>query len=171
MKHILGLLVWVLCCYGNGLAQDQVVFSQLVTHKDSAVVLQTVNRLDGSHKLVRTNLQGDTQHVIILDTLVHHGGGNPISDVQVQFINKYHGYVYGNVVGYAIYPFILKTIDGGKTWKPILIETEMVPNRSLLGFHMFDFELGMAIMGTIDEFTYFITTNGGETWVEKQYKE
>jgi hypothetical protein len=67
--------------------------------------------------------------VILLDTMAgnkwgwsYHGLGLLFKGVSLEqpniyFIDNTTGFIYGNEKGYGAYPFVLRTNDGGKSWK------------------------------------------------------
>jgi photosystem II stability/assembly factor-like uncharacterized protein len=98
--------------------------------------------------------------------------GNPIENIDIHFLDKQYGFVFGNEVGYAFYPFILKTENGGKTWQRQLFSNGAIGSPILSdNFFMFDKQKGITIANWGDEskFNYYITEDGGKTWKNKSF--
>lgn len=98
--------------------------------------------------------------------------GNPIENINIHFLDAQYGFIFGNECGYAFYPFILKTENGGKSWKRVLFEKGTIgPPLISDNFFMFDKDKGITIGNWNDEskFTYYLTTDGGESWKKKAF--
>lgn len=108
--------------------------------------------------------------------------GNPVQHIGFQFVTEQIGFVYGNEMGYGIWPFFIKTVDGGKTWERLLFEKReygapIMPEY----FHMFDEKRGILIynykrgpdsfiLNAEKRLRYYITKDGGNTWKSRTKK-
>ena len=104
------------------------------------------------------------------DIIVSHGS---IEAFGIQFINTQIGYLYGYDIGFAYYPFVFKTIDGGKHWERIIFAEEASGFPLSSGnFHMFSEEKGIFVYdwSNISELTYFTTKDGWKTKKEIKLK-
>lgn len=104
--------------------------------------------------------------------------GNPLSEINILFIDKSVGFIYGYITGYAHYPFLFKTKDAGKTWDVIDFNTSSTDATNVgtplreSDFFMFNKKRGIMLCNWGSESTlkYKLTTDGGTTWTFKSYE-
>jgi len=126
--------------------------------------------------------QGQKSATILLDTMTmgwgYHGrsdlfkGPGGVYTPSIFFLNKNIGFVYGSFKAYGDKPFILRTVNGGKSWQ----KTDSLPH-CIYGirrgdFSMMDTQHGFFFLphqyGVEDSVSYFITKNQGQTWQQKR---
>lgn len=96
-----------------------------------------------------------------------------LGDFYIYFINKNLGFVYGNFTGYGPNPFLLRTNNGGNSWKKIdglPLNTNFEKNNFYIhqqkGFILLT-QYWNLNDGKIE---YYITNNCGETWQRKIFQ-
>lgn len=96
--------------------------------------------------------------------------GNPLSEINMSFIDKSVGFIYGYITGFTYYPFLLKTEDAGQTWSGIPQSTGTPLRKS--DFFMFNQTQGIILCnwGSEPILKYKLTNDGGETWESKSYE-
>jgi hypothetical protein len=97
--------------------------------------------------------------------------GNPVTEMNILFVNRYLGFLYGNLTGYMFYPFLFRTEDAGKTWQRIKLNTAGTPFRKS-DFFMFNETRGIQFNNWNSEpiIKYSLTSDGGKTWKNRTFK-
>ncbi len=169
MKSIITLLIFIVA---------SISYSQL---NDTSEVIMQVQIID-SNQDIHLILNNNEYHLIVVndkkvikDKIEIPALNTPgeIENISIQFINENLGYIYGNTVAYTFYPFILKTIDGGKSWNKILFNKELIQVPLLKdNFFMFDSLKGIAVTNwnSSPNFIYYLTKDGGNSWEKKSVK-
>ncbi|MFN5844243.1 MAG: WD40/YVTN/BNR-like repeat-containing protein, partial [Flavobacteriia bacterium] len=123
-------------------------------------------------QLKYTNDDGKTFTLCNLDTLTARLEG-PLSSpsLNLHFVNKDLGFIYGFSAVYAFYPLLFRTDDGGKTWQTIYAGGMGTPFRRS-DFFMFNTSQGIIVnnWNSQPDFHYMLTQDGGKTWKQCTYK-
>lgn len=82
---------------------------------------------------------------------------------KIEFINSKVGFVIGEA------GFLLKTMDGGKTWSKRMLGTSSVHNLNVMDIAFANAQLGWVTSWDIVKKinVIYVTTNGGETWTRQ----
>lgn len=99
--------------------------------------------------------------------------GNPINNISMQFVDAKTGFIYGNEVGYGIWPFVFKTTDGGTSWERVALDAKTYgPEIARDQFRMVDCNNGILLGNQQGEttITWHTTSDGGDTWKEHSLK-
>jgi photosystem II stability/assembly factor-like uncharacterized protein len=119
-----------------------------------------------------TNDDGKTFSLCNLDSVLFALKG-PLStpSLNIHFVNKRLGFIYGYSAVYAFYPILFRTDDGGKTWQTIYAGGMGTPFRRSDLF-MFNETKGIIVNNWNNEpnFNYMITDDGGKTWKQHSFK-
>jgi len=98
-------------------------------------------------------------------------GWETMDELQLFFVNKKLGYLYGFSKGYGYHPHFYKTTDGGRSWTiKIFDDYTLYLPFDKNSFFMFDDQKGILMMNTKhftkDNFLldYYLTKDGWETW-------
>lgn len=85
--------------------------------------------------------------------------------LNIHFVNKSLGFLYGYSTVYAFYPFLFRTEDGGQTWQTIFAGPAGTLFRRS-DFYMFDESRGIIVNNWNSQpvFNYMLTNDGGKTW-------
>lgn len=96
---------------------------------------------------------------------------NPISEINIFFVNELIGFIYGYVTGYGFEQFLFRTDDSGKTWATLNDIQARHPLRRC-DFFMFNEKQGILLSNWNNEpnFNYSITTDGGKIWTQRSFK-
>ena len=103
-------------------------------------------------------------------------GHGRIAELNVQFVDRQVGFLYGFELGYGYFPFLFRTADGGRSWTSSAPHKKGDPGWSYpfrrSDFFMFDGSRGIALTGGNDDtgLRYFITTDSGVSWTKKEFK-
>jgi photosystem II stability/assembly factor-like uncharacterized protein len=91
--------------------------------------------------------------------------------LNLHFVNKDLGFIYGFSAVYAFYPLLFRTDDGGKTWQTIYAGGMGTPFRRS-DFFMFNTSQGIIVnnWNSQPDFHYMLTQDGGKTWKQCTYK-
>ncbi len=123
-------------------------------------------------QLKYTKDDGKTFSLCTLDSVLAKLEG-PLSpaSLNIQFVNKSLGFIYGYSAIYAFYPVLFRTDDGGKTWQTIYAGGTGTPLRRSDLF-MFNETKGIIVNNWNNEpfFHYMLTADGGKTWEQHRYK-
>lgn len=92
---------------------------------------------------------------------------NPLQLESIHFVNTKVGYTSGPPIDQSRSGSIYKTTDGGYTWKNIDPKTFLTI--SYWGNYFYDENNGFLVGGDCDMQYFFKTTNGGISWVGKEY--
>lgn len=91
--------------------------------------------------------------------------------LNIHFVNKNLGFIYGYSTVYAFYPILFRTEDGGNTWQTIFAGSIGTPFRRS-DFFMFNETKGIIVNNWSNEpnFNYMLTNDGGKTWKQHTFK-
>ncbi|MFM1810478.1 MAG: Photosynthesis system assembly factor [Bacteroidota bacterium] len=91
--------------------------------------------------------------------------------INIHFVNKDLGFIYGYSAVYAFYPILFRTDDGGITWQTIYAGEIGTPLRRS-DFFMFNEQKGIIVNNWSNEpnFNYMLTDDGGKTWRQCTFK-
>lgn len=91
--------------------------------------------------------------------------------LNIHFVNKNLGFIYGYSTVYAFYPILFRTEDGGNTWQTIFAGSIGTPFRRS-DFFMFNETKGIIVNNWNNEpnFNYMLTNDGGKTWKQHTFK-
>lgn len=123
-------------------------------------------------ELKYTNDDGKTFTLCNLDSVLSVLKGTlNTPTLNIHFVNKNLGFIYGYATVYAFYPILFRTEDGGKTWQTIIAGTTGTPLRRT-DFFMFDEKNGIIVnnWGNEPNFNYMLTNDGGKTWKQHVFK-
>jgi photosystem II stability/assembly factor-like uncharacterized protein len=93
------------------------------------------------------------------------------ASLNIHFVKKNLGFIYGYTAVYAFYPMLFRTEDGGKTWQTIFAGGMGTPLRRS-DFFMFNESRGIIVSNWNNEpnFYYKLTDDGGKTWKHHTFK-
>jgi hypothetical protein len=162
-------LSWSIGGYGQGRFAD--TLPQISRFDNRVFILKPSSDGGGFYRIEK----GSTDTFQIDLKKVVASTGNPVEHIHFQFLDKNLGFIYGNEVGYGIWPFLAKTTDGGTSWQKVLFEEkEYGPQLLQQNFYMFNQKRGILIYGStiMDKllqkkqrvFQYYLTQDGGSTW-------
>ncbi|MBK7763713.1 MAG: hypothetical protein IPI46_10130 [Bacteroidetes bacterium] len=131
----------------------------------------TIENLRYQIQLKYTNDDGKTYSMCKLDSvLVFLKGPLSMSSLNIHFVNKDLGFIYGYSAVYAFYPILFRTNDGGKTWQTIFAGGIGTPFRRS-DFFMFNESKGIIVNNWNSEpvFNYMLTLDGGKSWKQHSF--
>jgi hypothetical protein len=132
----------------------------------------SIENLRYNIQLKYSNDDGKTYTICNLDSIFVSLKG-PLSNpsLNIHFVNKNLGFIYGYSAVYAFYPILFRTEDGGKTWQTIFAGIIGKPLRRS-DFFMFNESKGIIVSNwnSTPVFNYFITEDGGKTWLPRSFK-
>lgn len=185
MKLILILIFNTLlteCLYAqNRDTTERLIQIQLLSSKEAYSLVSRAWKINNdslnfenlrfNFELKYSNDGGKTFTLCNLDSVVSVLTGvlnNPT--LNIHFVNKDLGFIYGYSTVYAFYPILFRTDDGGKTWKTIFAGMGTPFRRS--DFFMFNEKKGIIVNNWNNEpnFNYMLTDDGGKTWRQCTFK-
>lgn len=93
------------------------------------------------------------------------------SQLNIQFVSRSVGFLYGYAAYYAFYPILFRTENGGASWQKIIAGPAGTPMRRA-DFFMFNESKGILLNNWNSEpyFNYMLTNDGGKTWQQQRFK-
>jgi hypothetical protein len=161
---------------------EKLIHIQLLSSKEAYLLVQkkwyvgndslSLSNLRYELKLKYSNNDGKTYKFCNLDSVTSVLNGNLSTDnLNIHFVNKSLGFIYGYSAVYAFYPVLFRTEDAGQSWQTIFAGPVGTPFRRS-DFFMFDETKGIIVnnWGSEPYFNYKLTKDGGKTWKQYSFK-
>jgi len=161
---------------------EKLIQIQLLSSKEAYMLVQKkwyVGNDSSLHSNLRSRIElkysnddGLTYKFCNLDSVLSVLNGNLSTDnLNIHFVNKSLGFIYGYSAFYAFYPLLFRTEDAGKTWQTIFAGPIGTPFRRS-DFFMFDEKKGIIVNNWNSEpyFKYMLTKDGGKNWKQHSFE-